>query len=304
MITFINHDVGSGIEYIGNIFLNWTKELYLTSVISNQNPPILIYKELIEQNPNIIILNEYYERTLEAISFYKSSFPKTKIIFINHSSKLVDNKKNDRNIAIRELYNKIDVKIGLNSKGGKDVIDFEYMPVNPEIYKIKTSWKDRKKDFIILGNINNQKISSKFIKKNKVKMDCYGINNGDYEVFNNDKNLKYISKLEQEKVPEVLNEYKYAIFPFGGKEIFSISILQSILCGTIPIVLNDSGNNWTKWTDGFVYLSDNVNTFCNNIEKLSKNTEILNFENVRISAVEKFNYLNLKEKYQKIIKTL
>lgn len=306
MITFINFDVGSGIEYIGNVFINWTKEISKEiSIISNQNPGILIYNELMKYKPKIIVLNEYYERALEAISYYKLSFPETKIIFINHSGKTVkDSENRDRYIAIRELYKKIDIEIILNGKNERNKIHFGYMPVDYNEYKIKTEWKKRKKDFMILGNINDQKINPEFIKNNEVKMNCYGMNNGNYELFNKDDNLNYINQIKQEYVCDILNEYKFTVFPFGGKEIFSISILQSMLSGTIPLVLNDSGNNWSKWTNGLVFESDGVEEFVKNIKQLltdNNNYSILS-KNIRKNAIEKYDYFSMKSKYIDILR--
>lgn len=312
MITFINLNVGSGIEYVGEEFIKFTREVYKDiNIISNQNPPYLLYKELMEFKPSIIILNEYYSRALEAVAYYKLSFPKTKIIFINHSSKIpLDNdiEKKDQYIGIRGIYKDIDYHIGLNGEGkdNPNIIDFGYMPVNPDVYNITTKWENRVKKFIILGNINDQKISKKFVERNSLHIDCYGINNGDYKEFNNNPQLQFISHLNQYKVPEILNEYKYAIFPFGGKEIFSISILQAALCGTIPIILNDSGKPWSEWASGIIFESNNIDVFVENLKHINKNNPDMSRLSEHISSVakNKYNYQNIKIKYQDILKSI
>jgi hypothetical protein len=274
-IFYLNPNVGSGIEYAGNVFLTWLQDLpgkYDLINYKYQNPSYLIFKDIIKEMPDIIILNEYYIQNVRAVLHYKMINKNVKVLYILHVWKylidIMDNSFVGRNNSyVREisdhnhfLVNSVDDILVLNYKpdnifpGIHNVrIKNGYMPTDPNVYKITCEWKKRKKKFMIAGNIIPLKISEEFIRKiseTNIEADCFGDYNFDspeqfgatdeyYKILLRSKNLKLFGLYPQERMAYLFNEYKYLIIPHDGYETFNFTLLQAICCGTVPLVIND-----------------------------------------------------------------
>jgi glycosyltransferase involved in cell wall biosynthesis len=189
-----------------------------------------------------------------------------------------------------------------------------YMPMNPEIYYPKIPWNDRKKLFMYLGNILHHKMSKEFLQKvqaTDISIDCYGklSSNQEYaDLFNSCKNVVNKGYVEQSKVADVMNEYKFFVMPHDGPEPFNIAVLQAMMCGTIPLVVNDQTkkfSTWFEWAKDLYYGNNTVDEFLDNLTRINKDIDISNAEEIsnRISnlSMERFNYQKMKKDVQSII---
>jgi len=152
------------------------------------------------------------------------------------------------------------------------------MPVSKKDYKIITPWKDRKKLFGHFGGVSENRLSQKFvdgIKHTDIHIDYYGEDKENR--LNQIPNLIPHPRIKQEDMPVKLNEYKFFVLPHNGSEVFFITLLQSIMCGTIPLVVNDKNTKnfdprWIDWADKLYFGNDDVETFIQNLERLSQDT--------------------------------
>jgi len=334
-VLYFNFDVGGGIESCGNIFLDFLKEINNIELFewkAQDQPPNMIDR-IIDFSPDIIVLNEFFERSANISFYYKKFRPSTKIVALIHSWKSLFGDWTDEryspelrcqmflNMKFFEICDKILV---LNYppeyiKLPRNAIR-AYFPVNDDKYRIKKEWKDRKNDFLYLGSISPLKLSESFIdliNGSNIFIDCYGFRfdgRGEYKKyfgkFDSCKNLIYKGLVKQEDVSDILNDYKYFVMPHDGYEIFNISLLQAIKCGTIPLVSNDRTSKefdytWIDWADDLYF-------GCNKIEELVENIKILSLDapdhsdiSIFISskAKERFFYYELKEMFVKVIGT-
>lgn len=275
-IFYVNPNVGSGIEYAGNVFLGWLQNLSGKYVLINykyQNPSDVILKDIIKEMPDIIILNESYIQSVRAVLHYKMLKKNVNVLYIMHVWKylfdIMNNslvEKNDKSY-MRELtdqkqfiLNSVDDILILNYQPDNIFPNIHnvrirngYMPTDPDVYKITCKWEERPKMFLIAGNIIPLKISEEFIRKlskTNVQVDCYGKYNLDspeefgatdeyYKLITKCKNINLYGLYPQERMASLFNDYKYIILPHNGYETFNFTLLQAIYCGTIPLVIND-----------------------------------------------------------------
>lgn len=272
--VFVNLDVGSAIEQSGNEVLEHIKKIkdLDISVFTDQTRESIFFKFLLEKLPNIIIINSSYPRIIGPTIFYKLLYNNTKIVLISRViADFVQEHTLNSNYSIYDdqrwstFTEMCDLIICVNSCGRfkKHVPSLSHKTLdicglnNPQKFEISKPWKDRTKDFILFGSLRSHKVSPYFLellKNTEIQIDCYGVLGDDEipDLINNIPNTHYKGFCEFDKVPELLNEYKYGIFPHNGFEPFCNSLQQSILCGTIPIVLDDNyknpfGDYWLHW---------------------------------------------------------
>lgn len=335
-VLMFNFDVGSAIEYCGNIFTSWLREIdgIELKVIKDQNQPTFIIHQLVEFAPDIIVLNERFRLSFQPAFYYKIFNPKTKILLINHSWKdlFIDfNSVKDTSDQIewyfnRDFYKICDIIINLNCKPEtyhwpptlRNKLVDKYFPVDPS-FKNNIPWADRENNFLILGSIHPLKISEDFIsliKGTGKEIHLYGRRHIlNYESYNNMidscKELVYKGELKQEDVPEVLNKYKYFVMPHNGSEVFNLSLLQAILCGTIPLVSNDRNSKsfdvtWIDWAHGLYFGCNKTSDLVENICKIDDEKPNHSEESNTISKIasEKFSYDGIKLSFLVMMKYL
>ena len=334
-VLLLNFDVGSGVEYFGNVIskiLQGRPDIDLVE-IKRQDHWAFITNDIIEINPDVIILNDLFERYVVCSYMYKLFKPETKVICFSHTWKNLFISKNfntlnhyekDFLVLKQHLFKFCDKIFILNCMPQaaieknvyKNVIN-TYFPVDDDLYKIKVNWYDRKKNFLYLGSIIPSKFSELFIdliSETNLSIDCYGFlhtNIPEYEEKNREyitkftscKNLKYKGIIPQEDIPDLLNEYKFLVLPHNGEEIFNISLLQAIKCGTIPLVSNDRTTNkfdfgWIDWAQGLYYGCNKEEELISNLKEhqfngIEKGDEISKLISERAS--EKFSYSRFKE---------
>jgi hypothetical protein len=266
--------------------------------------------------------------------YYKRFFPQTKVIYLTHGVKELYEPNKTANmfhnydrmllyIGVRDYFDMIvsfgyikddsDIPIYLKEKFFKG-----HFPINPERYSIKTPWSERKKLFCYVGQLNNLKFSLEFLKQLKhyedIQIDCYGniVHSNINEEYSNALNIKQINLkgyVEQDKVADVLNEYKYFVLPHGRiKEIFNITLLQSMCCGTIPLVCNDRTADfdytWIDWAQGLYTPHNTENQLLRTLVSptlVEKDYSYLSSDISR-QAKARFDYNKFKNEFQQIIK--
>jgi glycosyltransferase involved in cell wall biosynthesis len=114
--------------------------------------------------------------------------------------------------------------------------------------------------------------------------------------------------VNQSKVADVMNEYKFFVMPHDGPEPFNIAMLQAIKCGTIPLVVNDRSDRtslWLNWAKDLHFCNDTVDEFLVNLNRINKDSDISDAEEIsnHIStlSMERFNYQKMKEDFKKIV---
>jgi glycosyltransferase involved in cell wall biosynthesis len=324
-IFYTNFNVGSGIEYVGDTFKSWINEIDDIELLEfkEQDHPDTIFKAIMEFNPDMIISNESYERSRTSISKYLNLYPNINLMFLCHSwNELLY--KDELEQEYRDFLNDASSIIILNSmpadRNFPKVKNF-YHPIDPKTYKIKTAWKDRKKKFVYIGNILPHKLSEDFIReisKTDIQIDCYGnskirLEDGslvEYNIlFDNCDNLNYKGMIPQEEVADIMNQYQYFVMPHHGSEPFNITLLQMIMCGTVPLITNDTGTNqydstWIHWAKGLYYSCNTANELINNLSIINQENPDMSDDSSNISklGMEKFNYDKFKTYFQNYIK--
>lgn len=295
---YINFNVGSGIEYTGNTFLETIKKKYDVYEYKLQNPSCVIIEELVKASPDVIIINEMFLRAIEAAYFYKRVKPETRVVQICHDWKNIfdifnEKRLNDSNVLQQYYLNKIDRIVLLNFKPNElkwptlfntSMLVQAYFPID-ETFRIKTPWSQRK-NFCFIGNISNLRLTKEFLEQLKdfpeIEIDIYGkkVDLKDkeyYSLFDGLKNINYLGELEQKDVSNTLNKYKYFIMAHSSEsEVFFITLLQAIFCGTIPLISNDRlGKNinykWIDWANGFYFGCNKEKELLKNIAEIVKN---------------------------------
>jgi glycosyltransferase involved in cell wall biosynthesis len=323
-IFYFNFNVGSGAEYVGDIFASWLSEIEGVMLLEYkiQSSSAEILEMLMKYRPDMIILNDTFERTRVPIDEYLKKYPLAKLVLLAHCwSELVPDPKIPADlIRLISICSKIFCLNVAPKRVLKDLphtVVNAYHPMNSRVYKIITPWNDRPNKFLIFGNILNVKLSKAFISdiaKTNLRIDCYGrrITSNDMveynKAFDNCSNLSYKGCVSQEEVPLLLNEYKYLILPHDGQEPFNLSLLQAILCGTIPLVSNDKNTRqydarWIDWAHGLYNSCNMASELVNNLVSIDKDNPDLDIESKQISleASKRFDYDHLKASFSEYI---
>lgn len=337
-VLYLDFNVGSGIKYIGDIFHSWLEKIKNIELvkIENQTQSQFLIDQLIEIKPDVIVFNEEYPRSVDVCFYYKKFNPNTKIVGIVHSYNRLETLKEKYSNVYEELrfhfnfefYKSIVDKIFvLNHKSESLKINYEtenktsnyYFPVPPEDFKIKTEWKDRKKNFVYIGAFIYQKVSEKFLEIIKDHKDLHIDYYGSFDSFCQteqyskkfiNSGINIIKKVRQEDVCDILNEYKYFILPHGDTEIFNITLLQAIMCGTIPLVSNDrkSSKNykWIDWADQCYFGCNTEIELINNMKSIQNQNPDYSLVSESISKiiVDRVKYNEFKSIFKNIIESI
>jgi len=281
-IFFYNLNVGSGIEKIGNIILGML-DGYNVTEYKMQNPPCILIDELAKVRPDVIIMNEFYPRLIHATYFYKSLFPETKIILVNHTLTMLralpldidkerhfENVSKDGEVLINyAVRNKIDHIINLNwypyDVGLPDWLERKIkhilFPVKSSEFNIGIPFNQRRKDFLYFGNVLPHKLSLEFLdefSKTDMTLDIYGkvFDKPELEEYNRiiekSQNINYLGFCPNDKVHEVMNSYRFFISARDGHEPFMTVMAEAIMSGMIPLIANDRTKRGAEWIDHYV----------------------------------------------------
>jgi hypothetical protein len=330
-VFLTNLDVGSGIAYVGGVIKNWLQELPITLFeYRDQTSESATYAVLQREKPDVIVINEIYPRIISPVLYYKMTYPQTVVILFSHSQKALlsvqtnDASKHNQHTVLMDLIHRSKAVYVLGARTekniGREIVKF--CPSDPEIFSNKTNWNKRPNLFCMISNIYPVKVCEEFLKLVKnipTSIDVYGelldrfISQSYKELFleATKHNLCYRGALYQEKVGEVLNQYKYIIFPHHGHESFFMVLHQAIMCGTIPIVLNDrSGKDfdgsWIDWCDGLYFGVEKIEDFISNLIKLSTDrtdlTPVSKF--ISTEVMKRFDYYAFKKEFQTFLDKL
>ena len=315
-VFYAHFNVGSGIEYVGDVFLSWIEEINGIDIFiqKEQEHSETIYSKIKEFMPDVIITNESYEKIRIPACKFKKEYPKTKIIYMCHA--WINLTSNEIPNEYQEFIRQCDKIFCLNYIPKDKLeklsnIENYVHPINPNEYKIIIPWNKREKMFVYLGNILPHKFSKEFIEllsKSNIKIDCYGrrdfptddVSVEYYQLFENCKNITYKGLVNQKDVASILNTYKYFVMPHDGQEPFNISLLQAIFCGTIPLISNDLNSkkynpNWLHWAEGLYYSCNTAVELVTNLELISKEDKEETSNGISSFSMAKFNYEEFKK---------
>jgi hypothetical protein len=288
-VVLLNFDVGDSFNLVGSVIKRWLIEAKLNVVeIKEQTLGVFVFEQLLQLNPDYIVINEPFPRSQEAAMFYKKVKPDVKIIVFVHDHWLLLKDWNS------PFYYHVDGVYCLNGRAWEVVLNIPGMPacpvfnlgfpMPPDEFTIKRLWKEREKKFVYIGALLPMKISVDFlyeIQKTSVKIDLYGKlrDKQDLKVYNKAllscSNLIYKGYVPQRSVSAVLNEYQYYVLPHDGAEVFNLSLLQAIMCGTIPLITNDEDSHkydgkWLKWADSCYYGCETAKELVDNLVEIDK----------------------------------
>jgi len=308
-IFYISLTVGSGVQNtgdrIGTMFDKYSKDnpgKFL--VYSHQNSSSTLADELIKFKPDVIMLNEHYYRCFVAILFHKKYNPDTVIIYFNHCyPRLVEfptKARQEEGVEYGTLTDAFlqscDLIYNLNHHPSDEPYVYHlrkkikdmYFPIPREQWYITTPWSKRKRLFMFWGGVFPIKFSEKFVNAiahTDLEVDVYGKiyeENDRYKEYKpywekvrKTNQLKVMGRIEDDNLLEVVNSYKFFICPHYGTEPFMLTLGESCMAGTIPLMHNDvgggrAGQNWRAWADGLYIDHDSIDSLINRM-KLVRN---------------------------------
>jgi glycosyltransferase involved in cell wall biosynthesis len=324
-VFLINLNVGSGIETVGDTIKKWIQELPVELVeYKDQTKEGSTMSRLLKEHPDVIVINEIFPRIISPVLFYKLTFPNTKVIMFAHSQKyfITPNEPDNQHVLLTDLLKLTDVVYTLDASKEKilQIENLKFCPSDPEIFHNEIPWKDRPKFFCVMGGIYPLKVHPDFLNLAHcipAEIDVYGevsekFTTPEYRMafaLAASKNLEHKKRIPQTEVGKILNQYKYIVFPHHGSETFCMMLQQAIMCGTIPIVLNDDSGkdfnpSWIEWTDNMCYVTNNIKTFIENLTLIVKDetdyTPVSQFISKEIT--KRFGYYDFKKHFQEQIK--
>jgi len=291
-----NPNVGSAIEYMGNILCDWLSDLDVSVYdYKHQTRFTHTLKHLHEFEPDLIILNEYYFRLAAAALGYQRLFD-TPLVHVDHVWKRLNKTTRDCSEGLQEyeIYNELRQYshhvFCLNYKPEgvswhKDIrgrVSNRYYATDPNLFSVSKPWSERDKMFCYIGNMIPHKLSSDFLAKvtdTDLVVDCYGSlkEEGQYNLTFDRAvehgNINYYGLVPQLEVPAVMNEYKYLVLPHNGYEPFNWVVKQCLHCGTIPLITNNRSSThydptWIDWAQGMYMGCEYTSEFLENLEQL------------------------------------
>ena len=289
LIFFSNQNVGSAIENSGNIIKEWIDDVKDDSDIlieyKHQTAETYTFSKILELKPKIFVLNSLRSRIIRAVWYYKECIdPEVKIYIIIRVAKDIPYLKIEPEIAKDHILKSANCLLIVNQCHRK--IDYlsHYNTIdacgfcNPDVFKITTPWNERKRKFLHIGSLHGHKLSEEFLTKingTDINIDVYGKYPSDplyTKIFEKCKNINYLGYVEPQDVPNIFNQYKYFILPHNGYEPLCNTLMESISCGTIPLVVNDREGNfdyaWIDWANGLYYGCYTVDEYILNLKML------------------------------------
>jgi glycosyltransferase involved in cell wall biosynthesis len=99
------------------------------------------------------------------------------------------------------------------------------------------------------------------------------------------------------------------VLPHGRmSEIFNVTLLQAINCGTIPLLMNDVDANfdytWCDWANGFVVPFNQERGMLSAMRQLQNEPNDYTYMSTNIASKiqDKFSYFSFKNKFQQLLK--
>lgn len=337
-ILVLNLNVGSAIEYAGDIFISWARELGHEVVeYKEQTEAGHTLRYLIKEKPDLVVVNEYHHRTA-VVTFLYTSITGVPVLYIDHVWSRVNNWIDDKDRSkyeelakmwYRHLLDFSSFIFCLNSKPVeipwhqrvRDKISNRYYPTDDATYNVTKPWSDRPNMFCYIGNILPHKLSSDFLAKicdTNLVVDCYGADltrddtyGRTFDTAAAEGNIQYKGLIPQDKIAEVMNEYKYFVLPHNGYEPFNWVLKQCAFCGTIPLVLNDRDTHlyngkWIDWAAGLYMGCKFTDDFIANLVKINKEQPDHSKRSELISTTAKmtFPYIEFKIEFQSKVREL
>ncbi len=331
-IAVFNLDVGSAIEYAGEIFIEWLKEFgYDVKVYTMQTVATHTISWLHAYQPDLVIINEDHHRPIVATLLYQA-LRHVPIIYIDHSWYRInwwskDKAINEGEEILQMWYNHIlaraDHIFCLNYKPDNEAwcqpvegkISNRFYPTDPATFNITQPWASRDRMFCYIGNLLPHKLSEDFLAKIRwtdLIVDCYGSETHATErylkVFDKaleSGNIKYQGLTGQGEIAEVMNKYKYLVLPHDGFEPFNWVLKQCMFCGTIPLVTNDRDSTlyygkWIDWAQGLYMGTKFTTELLNNMTELNNKRPDHSEESIHISsgAQARFDYGDFKNEFK------
>lgn len=315
-IVYFNLDVGSGIQIIGDeirsMLDRYSKSGNAVEIIDvSQQTCMQHYVNVLEkEKPDIIIMNEIYRRVSDAVYAYKALFKNVKVLVISHLTSYDINGMEPEYSWIITIANKV-INVGYPRSGGNcDYIDQFYPPVaDLDVSKLK-KWPDRK-PVCYVGRVIDQKFSIGFVESyDGPKIDIYGSTAGAsadlIRSIKSNKNMDLVGEFPHENVFNVFGGYKASVFPCSGPEVWCLSLLESIKCGTIPFVINEACGNdrlWTQWADGMIYeisgcSENNVRSIGEIIRRFTEKNDSVGrqlYLGIAVQAIAKYPYSRFEQ---------
>jgi glycosyltransferase involved in cell wall biosynthesis len=338
-VAVVNLDVGSAIEYAGEIIEDWTRELgYNVKRYKLQTEGGDTMRWMKEFAPDLIVLNEDYNRPHVVAYLYRQMQEEwLPLIYINHCwDRIVDwawQPGVGRHEEIVRMWyehtlDSADYIFCLNQKPDyaewpdrvASKISNRYYPTDSDVFKVTRPWTDRTMQFCYIGNILPHKLSQEFLEKivhTGIPVDCFGrdVSEGEYKkAFDNavaNHSVRYKGLIPQELIPEIMNRYQYLVLPHNGYEPFNWVLKQCMHCGTIPLIVNDRDSKryegrWLDWASGLYMGCPTVDDFLHNLDKIRH--EVPDHSNLseKISKEvrRRFPYHEFKEEYQNKVEVL
>lgn len=310
-IFAFNPNVGSAIEYMGDIIVSWLEEIGEVHDCKHQTRTSHYVKFLMDYKPDVIVTNEFYVRAMIAANIYKylTGVPFIHVDHVwsrlNSTSKdreegLLDGTGTQEYEALRECRQLADWIFCTNYMPEYETwhhriapkVSNRYYATDPAVFNVQKPWSERTKMFGYFGNIVPHKLSGDFLAKiqhTDLVLDCYGSRLDNFRDMQHRSgydryyitfdrivesgNVNYYGLIDQHKIAEVMNEYKYFVMPHHGYEPFNWVLKQCMHCGTIPLLTNDRhstlyNGKWIDWAEGLYMSCVHTDEFISNLEQL------------------------------------
>ena len=242
----MNRNSGGGVEFEGNLFIEILKRTTgITSIDIYKTQCQQQFKEFDFSVYDLIILND-----LTMKNYDNKKFADVPVININfggtsNRSKVVD----------------IVLDINMPYTSYYEDLMFNYYPINfisGNIWDDYKQWEDRSDDILYIARLGKEKIVPEFldyVRSTDRTINFYGIiYDNDYYEKNKDV-IDYKGCINHRKLLKIYNEYKN-VYLFSTTECLSMTIRESILCGTVPVVYDSI--NYTKAIEEYIIKFKNV----------------------------------------------
>lgn len=331
-IFYINLNVGSAIEYAGNIFKEWLYQLPNSQVIEYkyQTLPHHTIETMTNIRPDLIVVNEFHPRIISAVASYKLMCPECRILFICHVWRDLVVSHDDCPEFHSYFLNKCDAVFCLNQmpENKANELPFHlynyYYPTDPHYFRNIIPFNDRTKEFCYIGNLLPHKFDAAFITAIhdyawNISIDCYGRHfdtlegycAAEMELYNEAIDdcwqISHLGELNQYDVGKTFNEYKYFVLPHNGYEPFNFTLLQAVFCGTIPLVLNDRESEtydgtWLDWAKGLYLGTGLLDDYAINLAKIHNLKPDMSDLSILITdrAEKRFNYEIMMNEFKEV----
>lgn len=244
-ILVVDPFTGGGIRQATNYLVSYLRKRYAVKLFSfgTLNSPAILFTFLLQIvesfKPDLVIVHD--TSRYDAFSFVKAVHPEIRFAYMS----LCVNGFSDPS-----FISPYDYFIGpnapsssLSSHYNSRVSKVEWIFGLPERFSSRVPFEKRKLELFFAGRVIQAKINLDFIKKlsefNAV-LHVFGDRMPEDPQFNKavlgEPSIVYKGSVPNGMLHEIMNSYCFAVLP-SNEDCFSLSILESILCGQIPIVL-------------------------------------------------------------------